>query len=109
MVVSGVVTSTTHVLIAGVASTFPALSIARTRTLWLPSVSPLNASGEVQLAKAAASTLHSKVPASVEEKVMLAVVALVIDGGAEVRVVSGAAVSTVQVKVAGVASRFPAV
>jgi hypothetical protein len=41
IVVSGAVRSIVHVKVAGVASTFPATSVARTEKLWLPAVSPV--------------------------------------------------------------------
>ena len=56
------------------------------------------------------SSLHSKVlPALVAVKLKVALVLLVRAGGAAVMVVSGAVVSIVQVKLAGVASTLPAV
>ncbi len=57
----------------------------------------------------APSSLHSKVlPALVAVKPKLALVLLVVSGGLAVIVVSGAVVSMVQVKLAGVASTLPA-
>jgi hypothetical protein len=41
IVVSGAVTSTVHARIAGVASTFPAASVARTSKVCVPSARPL--------------------------------------------------------------------
>jgi adenine deaminase len=62
----------------------------------------------VQAAKTPASSLHSKVLlASVDVKLKLALVLLVVAAGLAVIVVSGAVVSMVQVKLAGVASVLP--
>src|SRR5438128_7044753 len=90
-----------HVKLAGVASTLPAGSVARTWKVWLPSASALWLCGLVQAANAAPSSLHSKVlPALVAVKLKLALVLLVRTGGLAVIVVSGAVVSMVQVKLA---------
>ena len=67
----------------------------------------------MQAAKAAPSSRHWKAatpepPASVPEKVKLAAAEAALAGGVESIVVLGAMVSTVQVKLAGVASTFPA-
>jgi hypothetical protein len=63
----------------------------------------------VQAVKEPASSLHSKVlPASVAVKLKLALVLLVVAAGLAVIVVSGAVVSIVQVKLAGVESVLPA-
>ena len=52
--------------------------MARTWKVWVPSVRVAVVKGEVQAAKAAASTRHSKVePASVEVKVKSGVASLV--------------------------------
>ena len=107
-VVSGAVVSMVHVKLAGVVSAFPAASRARTNNVWLPSDRPARASGVVHATKAAPSRLHSKVPASFEVNVKLAEVELLTAGGVEVRVVLGAMVSTVHVKLAGVASTLRA-
>ncbi len=65
--------------------------------------------GEVQAAKAPASSLHSKVePPSLEAKEKSAFAELLGSLGCAVIVVFGAAVSIVQVKLAGVASVLPA-
>ena len=62
----------------------------------------------MQAAKAPASSLHSKVLlASVDVKLKLALVLLSIAGGLAVMLVSGAVVSIVQVKLAGVGSVLP--
>jgi hypothetical protein len=66
--------------------------------------------GLEQAAKALPSKLHAKVlPALVAVKLKLAPELLVGTGGLEVIVVSGAVVSIVQVKLAGVGSVLPAV
>ena len=63
----------------------------------------------MQVANAAASRRHSNVtPVSVPENVKAAVAVLIAPVGPVLIVVSGAAVSTVNVRVAGVASTFPA-
>ena len=63
----------------------------------------------MQAPNAAPSSLHSKVlPALVAVKLKVALVLLVRAGGFAVMVVSGAVVSMVQLKLAGVASMFPA-
>ena len=62
----------------------------------------------MQVANAAASSRHSNVtPASVPENVKAAVAVLIAPVGPVLIVVSGAAVSTVNVRVAGVASTLP--
>src|SRR3954469_7864039 len=53
--------STDQVELAGLASTLPAASVARTWTVCAPSVSPLYCYGDVQLAQAPASSAHSNV------------------------------------------------
>ena len=55
MVVFGAVRSIVHVYVAGVESTFPAGSTARTRNVWLPSVSAVYVFGVKQLVYAAPS------------------------------------------------------
>ncbi len=63
---------------------------------------------EVQVVSAAVSSLHVNVELdSVEVKLKVAEVVLTIPVGPEVIVVSGAVVSTVQVRVAGDWSRIP--
>jgi hypothetical protein len=64
--------------------------------------------GDVQAEYAAPSREHSDVPASLDVNSKLAAVAVVVPDGPAVIVVSGAIVSTVQVRVAGVGSMFPA-
>ncbi len=107
--VSGTAVSISQAVSAGVASTFPAASIARTRNVCAPSESPANVAGEVHGAKAPVSTEHSNVAvASFEENVKTAFASLETASGSVTIVVSGAAVSTVHANVAGVGSAFPA-
>src|SRR5436309_14209036 len=108
MVVSGAVVSMVQVKLAGVASTLPAVSMARTWKVWLPRAGERWVGGLVQSLKATPSSLQSKVlPALVAVKLKLAVVLLVRAGGLAVMVVAGAVVSMVQVKLAGVGSTLP--
>src|SRR5437899_10420441 len=73
MVVSGAVVSMVQVKLAGVASMFPAGSIARTWKVWLPAASALYLFGLVHAANAPPSSLHSKVlPALVAVKLKVA-------------------------------------
>jgi hypothetical protein len=114
--VFGAVVSTVQVEVAGVASTLPAASIARTSNLWLPSASELRLRGEMHAAQAPASVESSRhwneatpePPASVPEKVKLAEAEALRAGGPESIEVFGAMVSTVHVDEADVASTFPA-
>ena len=100
MVVLGATVSTVQVRVASLASTLPAASVARTRKVWLPSASPLSARGEVQLCQAPESSLHSNVAASSSEsKPTLAEADATVPLGPDSIVVSGATVSTVQVRV----------
>jgi hypothetical protein len=98
---------------AGVGSTFDAASVARTRSWWLPGASPAYVAGDAHDANAAASREHSNVaPASFAVKANAAVALVVVAGGPEVMVLSGAVVSgggsTVHSYVAGVGSGVPA-
>lgn len=61
IVVVGGVTSTVQVLVAGLESTFPEGSFARTEKVWLPPLSPEYACGDVQEAYEFGSSLHEKV------------------------------------------------
>ncbi len=107
--VSGAWVSEVQVRSAGVASTFPAASRARTAKVWDPCPSPVRVRGEVQTVHwAAPSRRHSSVPASEELKVKVAEVeATVPDGPDPAIVVVGACVSTVHVRSAGEASTLP--
>ena len=62
----------------------------------------------MHVANGAPSRLHSKLAGSVAEKVKLAVVSAVGSAGPDMIVVSGAVRSTVQLKLAGDPSVFPA-
>ena len=105
IVVCGAVVSTVHVRLAGVCSTFPAASVARIRISCWPTVRPVYSLGELHAVKAAPSSEHSNVaPASPAEKVNVALVLWVLAPGPSSIVVFGAAVSTIQVYVAGVGS-----
>src|SRR6266481_4498361 len=76
IVVFGAVRSTVQVEPAGVASVFPAASVARTSKLWLPSPSAGESVwGEVQAVQPPPSMRHSNVePDSLELKVNVGVV-----------------------------------
>jgi small ligand-binding sensory domain FIST len=91
--VSGGVLSITQVAEAGVASTLPVASRARTSKVWLPSARLLNVIGLVAGAKAAPSSRASKVAVSDAANVNCALVPLVSASGAPASVVSGAVVS----------------
>jgi hypothetical protein len=107
--VCGAVVSTVQPCEAGVLSTLPAASIARTRKLWAPGAKPVYAWGELQAANAPSSSEHWKVePGSLAVKLKLALVLEVCAGGDAVIVVSGADVSTVHPCEAGVLSALPA-
>ena len=107
IVVSGAVVSTVNDRDAGVASTLPAASVARTRNVYTPSASEPRMRGDVQgpnepTAAPGPSSRHSNVePASVEENVNVALLTLIVPVGPPVIVVSGAVVSTVNERVAG--------
>jgi hypothetical protein len=103
--VSGADAATVQVRVAGVASTFPAESFARTANVCDPSPSPEYAFGEVHEPHAPASSLHSNdAPASVALKVNDAAAEVTVPVGPPVIEVPGAVTSTVHVRVAGVAS-----
>lgn len=89
IVVSGVDVSIVQVYEAGVASTFPDVSMARTWKVWLPIASPVYNCGVVHTMNPLASSWHSNVPASVDVKLKEAEVLDVGFDGAEVIVVSG--------------------
>ena len=95
---SGATVSTVQVWAAGLASTLPAPSVARTENVWLPSARRPIVSGLEHTAQAPASTLHSNVaPGSLAENSKEGASSLDGSAGASSRVVFGAAVSTVQV------------
>src|SRR5436309_16094141 len=109
MVVSGAVVSMVQLKLAGVRSTLPTVSIARTWKVWLLAATALYRCGLVQAPNAAPSSLHSNVlPASVAVKLKDAEVLFVSVAGLLVMVVSGAVMSTVQLRLAGVGSTLPA-
>src|SRR5829696_341029 len=90
--------------------------MARTLKVWRPRLSRFSFAGDAQGAKAPLSSLHSKAdPASLEEKRTVAVDVRICRFGAVVITVCGALVSggsatasTVNERVAPVASTFPA-
>src|SRR5690242_6262726 len=73
-----------------------------------PSARLASVVGELQLAHPPPSRRHSKLAPSSDAKAMLADAALVRAGGDDSIVVAGGSASTVQVRVAGVGSGFPA-
>src|SRR5215210_7420913 len=109
MVVFGAAVSTVKPRDAGVGSTFPAGSVARTSNVWAPSVSDAVVSGVEHELHAPASTRHSKLePAWSAENANVGVASFVRPAGPLSIVVSGAAVSTVKPRDAGVGSTLPA-
>ena len=116
--VSRRVVSVLSVRSAGLASTLPAASLALTSKVCCPSVRALYSLGEEQALQplpavvwaSVASRRHSKVALAScgEEKAKLAVRYLTRPEGPELMSVSGAAVSTVNVRAAGLASTLPA-
>jgi hypothetical protein len=113
MVVSGVLVSTVNEPVAAVGSALPAASVAVTEKVYVPSTRSLNASGEVQavavpVAVPGPSSRHEKVEADSDEvKANDGALLLVAPDGPEVIVVSGAAESTVNDRVAGLGSGLP--
>jgi len=109
MVVSGGAVSTVNILESGDVSTLPKESLARTSKMWEPSERVVYSLGLVQAVYAAPSIRHSNVaPASGEEKPKEALFTAIVPDGPESMVVSGAVLSTVQVRLAGVASMLAA-
>ncbi len=110
MVVSGAgaTTATVNVREAGVASTLPAASLARTENVCSPSARFVYACGDVHAANAALSRRHSNVAPGSLVKANDAEFVVMVPVGPLVIVVSGAAVSTVNVRVAGEPSTLPA-
>src|SRR3712207_521880 len=97
MFVCGIVVSTVKVRLAGVGSTFPAGSIARTSIVCSPSASSGLVYGVGQEAKPASSIRHSKVePGSVEANSKVGVLMLVGPLGPAANVVSGTCPSACQ-------------
>ena len=112
IVTVGASVSIVQAKLAGLASRLPAWSLARTSKVWLPSARPLYCFGEVQAARHPASSRHSNEatpePLSLPEKPKEAALRPERSAGWAVIWVSGAVVSIVQVKLAGLASRLPA-
>ena len=109
IVVFGAEVSTVQDALAGVASVFPAASIALTWIVCDPCERVESARGLVAAVQDPLSSLLWKVtPVSFEVKLTEAVVEETSPEGAEVIVVLGAVVSTVQLALAGEASVFPA-
>ena len=95
-VVSGATVSgtTRQVRSAGVWSTLPAGSVARTRSLCSPTARPLSCLGDVQAVNASLSSAHSNVENSwLDEKAIDALVLSVSGSGPESIVVSGGVLS----------------
>jgi hypothetical protein len=90
----GVVEVTVQLAVAGVASTFPAASVARTANWCEPTASPEYAFGELQSAQARPSSRQAKVElGSLDAKAKLAVVAVVVALGPLVIKVLGGVLS----------------
>ena len=103
MVVSGG-SMTVQLRLAGVVSTFPKLSMARTLNSWAPAVTFVSSTGDEQELNVSVSMAHSKLePGSVEENAKFAFVLAVIGCGPESIMVS-AGRSTVHVRLASVGS-----
>ena len=99
---AGAAVSTVQVLVT-TPLTFPAASIARISSVWVPSPSPLAVNGAVHGAQLPESSLHSKVAPGSPDMFTLTLVALVApDGAPDTDGSPGAAVSTVMVRVSGV-------
>ena len=93
-VVSGGGTFTVHVRVAGVASVFPAASVARTSNVCEPLARPEYAFGDVQVAHAPASSRHSNVePVSRRREPEARERVVDVPDGPELIVVSGAVMS----------------
>jgi hypothetical protein len=107
--VGGTSGSTVHSCLAGVTSTFPSASMARTSKTWSPTASSGVSYGEVQISNAVAFSEHSNVePGSLAENSNVAFENWVVAGGPEVIVVSGGVVSwIVQVWLAGSSAQLP--
>jgi hypothetical protein len=96
-----------HVRVAGVGSTLPTASMARTPNVCVPKLTSYDL-GEVQVPHAPPSSWHWNVePASDEENEKVAVGAFVFVLGADTIVVLGGVESTVHARVAGVGSALP--
>src|SRR4051812_939934 len=104
------IVSTVQVTLAGVASRLPAPSTARARKVCWPSSRAESGMETFALhaVNVAPSRLHWNV-ALASEEIVKAAGTLLMGSGCALNVVSGASVSTVQVKLAGVASVLPIV
>jgi len=101
MVACGGVVSIVHANDDG-AETFPAGSVAAAVKRWLPSTSAPYLAGLAHGAGSRASSLQEKIePASLEEKLNVAVVSLVRADGPDASDTAGAVVSTIHVNDAG--------
>src|SRR5436309_12373410 len=115
-VITGSIFVIVHVAVAGVGSTLPAWSFARTANVWLVRLKPENNTGLVHREKAPPSRPHSKLSApgavklSKPSKSKLADVFVVLDpsGGPLVIVVSGGVTSIVHANEAALWSVLPA-
>ena len=108
IVVSGAAVSIVNIREAGVGSTLPAASVARTVNACVPSASVPRFRGDEHGWNVPVSSRHSNVdPDSLAENVNTGALLLVVPVGPVLIVVSGAVVSTVKVRVAGVGSTFP--
>src|SRR5688572_29074734 len=85
---------TVHSYVSAVGSIFPAGSIARTRKVWSPTVSPVYVTGDVQLEERPSNAQEKVEPGALEEKVKVARV-LVESVGPKSIVVSGGVVSAI--------------
>ncbi len=106
--ISGAAVSTLQVRSAGVGSALPAPSRLRARRTCSPSPSSSRSTVGVQASQSPESSRHSNVePASVDVRVRRALALRSSPDGPESMAVSGACVSTVQVRSAGVGSTLP--
>jgi hypothetical protein len=101
IVVFGAVVSTVKALLAGLESTFPTASTARTWKVCEPVLTEAVVCGELQEVNEAESTRHWNVAVSLAVNSNVGVESLVGPVGPAVIVVSGAAVSTVMLRSAG--------
>ena len=108
MVTRGGVVSTVIVRLAGLASVLPVWSVARASKVCGPSVSAAVVCGEVQAVNASVSTRHWKLAPDSLPNANVAVGSPVRPSGPALIVVWGALVSTVMVRLAGLASVLPA-
>ena len=98
-----------HMYAAGIGSTWPTESVARTSNTCWPTARPVYWRGEVHGTQPPLSSWHSNVAASLAENSKIALVASVELSGPESTVVSGGVSSTiVQAWLAGVGSTLPA-